>query len=49
MSPAVRAAAMETIGRLCPDGAGEALRKGTADPEGSVARAAKEALARCKR
>jgi HEAT repeat protein len=49
LSPAVRAAAMDTIGRLCPEGAGEALRKGAADGDGTVARAARDALARCKR
>jgi hypothetical protein len=49
LSPAVRAAAMESIGRLCPDGAGEALRKGTSDGDGSVARAARDALSHCKR
>jgi hypothetical protein len=49
LSPAVRTAAMESIGRLCPDGAGEALRKGAADPDGNVARAARSAAERCKR
>jgi HEAT repeat protein len=49
MSAQVRAAAMETIGRLCPAGAGEALHKGAKDNDRSVARAARAALDRCHR
>jgi HEAT repeat protein len=49
LSPAVRAAAMDTIGHLCPDGAAPALHKGEKDADGSVQRAAHEALERCKR
>jgi HEAT repeat protein len=49
MSPDVRAAAMETIGKLCPTGAAAALRKGAADADGRVVRAANNALARCNR
>lgn len=49
LSPSVRAAAMETIGALCPPGSGEALHKGERDPDGSVQRAARSALARCHR
>jgi hypothetical protein len=48
-SPAVRAAAMEAIGRLCPDGAQEALSKGAGDGDAAVARVARSALGRCKR
>ena len=49
LSPAVRAAAMDTIGKLCPDGAAPALHKGSKDPDGSVQRAARAALERCHR
>jgi HEAT repeat protein len=49
MSAPVRAAAMETIGKLCPDGAASALHKGAGDPDGSVKRAARSALERCKK
>ena len=49
LSPAVRAAAMETIGALCPDGAAPALHKGEKDPDGSVRAAAHTALSRCHR
>jgi HEAT repeat protein len=49
LSPAVRAAAMDTIGRLCPEGAGEALHKGAKDPDSAVTRAARAALERCHR
>jgi len=48
-SPAVRAAAMDTIGRLCPEGAAPALAKGARDPDGSVQRAARVAQERCHR
>jgi HEAT repeat protein len=48
-SPAVRAAAMESIGLLCPDGAAEALRKGASDADGQVVRAARAAMNRCLR
>ncbi len=47
LSPSVRAAAMETIGRLCPDGAGVALKRGAADPDPIVRRAAGNALRTC--
>jgi HEAT repeat protein len=47
--PSVRAAAMETIGALCPDGAATALHKGERDADGQVQRAARAALARCHR
>lgn len=47
MSAQVRAAAMTTIGELCPAGAGEALRKGAEDNDRSVAAAAKAGLASC--
>jgi len=33
VSGSVRAAAMEAIGSLCPDGAGDALRRGRQDPD----------------
>ena len=49
LSPSVRAAAMDTIGRLCPDGAAEALHKGERDPDATVVRAARSALERCHR
>jgi HEAT repeat protein len=49
MSASVRAAAMETIGALCPTGAGDALKKGSNDPDGAVKRAARLALERCHR
>ena len=49
LSPAVRATAMETIGKLCPDGAAPALHKGAKDPDSSVQRAAHAALERCHR
>ncbi len=49
LSAAVRAAAMETIGRLCPEGAAPALHKGEHDADGSVQRAAHAALERCHR
>jgi hypothetical protein len=49
LSPAVRAAAMDTIGRLCPDGAASALKKGENDADGGVQRAAHAALERCHR
>ncbi len=49
LSPAVRAAAMDAIGQLCPDGAGEALRRGWQDPDAMVKRAAKQALDKCHR
>ncbi|HEX9104054.1 MAG TPA: hypothetical protein VF997_17705, partial [Polyangia bacterium] len=49
LSAAVRAAAMDTIGRLCPDGAAPALHKGEKDPDGNVQRAAHAALSRCHR
>lgn len=49
MSASVRAAAMETIGLLCPAGSGEALHKGEKDPDRKVRRAAQTALARCRR
>jgi HEAT repeat protein len=48
-SGAVRAASMEAIGQICPEGAGEALVKGKQDPEPIVRRAALEALDKCKR
>jgi HEAT repeat protein len=49
LSAPVRAAAMETIGKLCPDGAGAALRKGAGDPDPTVQRAARSASERCKK
>ncbi|MGZ3408481.1 MAG: hypothetical protein ACXVAN_18650, partial [Polyangia bacterium] len=49
LSAQVRAAAMDTIGRLCPDGAAPALKKGEKDADGSVQRAAHAALERCHR
>ena len=49
LSPAVRAAAMDTIGRLCPDGAAPALNKGANDADSAVQRAALAALERCHR
>ncbi|MDB4969497.1 MAG: lyase domain protein repeat-containing protein, partial [Myxococcales bacterium] len=49
LSASVRAAAMETIGKLCPDGAAEALHKGAADADPAVKRAARSALERCKK
>jgi hypothetical protein len=49
LSPSVRAAAMETIGALCPDGAGVALKRGAQDADGNVRRASTNALARCRK
>ena len=49
LSAAVRAAAMDTIGHLCPDGAAPALHKGEKDADGAVQRAAHAALERCHR
>jgi hypothetical protein len=49
LSPAVRAAAMDAVGRICPDGAGEVLGRGKKDPDGLVQRAAREALDKCRR
>jgi HEAT repeat protein len=49
MSGAVRAAAMEAIGQICPEGAGEALRRGLKDPDAMTQRAARQALDKCKR
>ncbi|HEY2745479.1 MAG TPA: hypothetical protein VGL86_12675 [Polyangia bacterium] len=49
LSPAVRAAAMDTIGKLCPDGAAPALQRGARDADGGVQRAARAALERCHR
>jgi HEAT repeat protein len=49
LSAAVRAAAMDTIGHLCPDGAAPALHKGEKDGDGTVQRAAHAALERCHR
>ncbi len=46
-SAPLRAAAMETIGLLCPDGAAVALDKGVKDPDGNVCRAARLARERC--
>ncbi|HEX4458816.1 MAG TPA: hypothetical protein VIA18_12655 [Polyangia bacterium] len=46
-SAPLRAAAMETIGLLCPDGAAVALDKGAKDPDGNVNRAARRARERC--
>jgi hypothetical protein len=40
---------METIGKLCPEGAAPALQKGARDADGSVQRAAHAALERCHR
>lgn len=49
LSAQVRAAAMEAIGKLCPDGAAAALDDGARDPDGSVRRAAEHARGQCKR
>jgi HEAT repeat protein len=49
LSPSVRAASMEAIGSICPEGAGAALKKGGQDPDGMVRRAAQQALDKCKR
>lgn len=49
LSPSLRAAAMDSIGRLCPVGAKVALARGEADPDGTVRRAASLALRRCNR
>ena len=49
LSASVRAAAMDTIGHLCPDGAAPALHKGEKDGDGTVQRAAHAALERCHR
>jgi HEAT repeat protein len=40
---------MESIGQLCPEGAGPALERGAADKDGTVRRAAAQALRRCHR
>jgi HEAT repeat protein len=49
VSGEVRAAAMEAIGQVCPDGAGEVLRRGQKDAEPIVRRAAQQALDKCHR
>jgi hypothetical protein len=49
LSPAVRAAALDTIGELCPTGARVALLKGLQDSDAAVARAARAAQQRCPR
>jgi HEAT repeat protein len=49
LSAPVRAAAMEAIGRLCPQGAAPALRRGAQDPDAAVRRAAQAALTACQR
>jgi hypothetical protein len=49
LSGAVRAGALEAVGQLCPEGAGEALAHGAADPDPAVRRAAAEAQRRCHR
>jgi hypothetical protein len=48
-SEALRAAAMQAIGALCPDGAKVALDRGQADPDGTVRRAAAQAAQVCHR
>jgi HEAT repeat protein len=49
LSGAVRAASMDAIGQICPEGAGDALKRGKDDPDPMVRRAAKQALDKCKR
>jgi HEAT repeat protein len=48
-SSAVRAAAMQAIGTLCPQGAQSTLQKGAQDSAGEVQRAALDALHRCRK
>jgi HEAT repeat protein len=47
LSPAIRAAAQETIGALCPDGASAAFKRGVVDADPQVRRAAEQAQRRC--
>jgi hypothetical protein len=47
MSPAIRAAAQEAVGKLCPDGAKVAFDRGLKDPDATVRRAAEAAHRRC--
>jgi HEAT repeat protein len=49
MLPPLRAAAMEAIGRLCPERSRNALEKGSHDPDPTVRRRAAEALRTCNR
>jgi HEAT repeat protein len=49
LSPAVRAAAVDAIGQLCPEGAGDVFRRAKQDPDPMVRRAAREALDKCHR
>jgi HEAT repeat protein len=49
LSPAVRAAAVDAIGQLCPDGAGDVFRRAKQDPDPMVKRAAREAMDKCRR
>jgi HEAT repeat protein len=46
-SPAIRAAAQETIGKLCPDGASAAFKRGLKDSDASVRRATENARRIC--
>jgi HEAT repeat protein len=47
--PQIRAAAIDTVGALCPENAGKLLREKQSDPEPAVLRAVERAKARCKR
>jgi HEAT repeat protein len=47
MSPAIRAAAQETIGKLCPDGASAAFKRGLVDPDPQVRRITENAQRIC--
>ena len=42
-----RAAAIETVGQLCPEGASAAFRRGDADADALVRKATRAARARC--
>jgi len=46
-TPPVRAAAIETLGRLCPKDAGVVLRRAAGDADASIRRAAMRALTAC--
>jgi hypothetical protein len=45
----LRAAALESVGQLCPQGAQVAFRRGAEDPDPFVRATAAKASARCKK
>jgi hypothetical protein len=40
---------METVGKLCPEGASAAFKRGVNDPDPTVRRATQNALRQCNR